>query len=362
MTATPSDDLSDQLRRERLLDLEERIAPYRRGAFAVLGVGLILSGPSLGWWWLIPLAFATLAFVVADRRLARSDRPELWVAAGWAVSPLMIAVSVALTGAADSPSVSWFALPALTLAARFERRGIAYGAAYLFGLMACSTVLLEPSVVAADPPLLIFPVALTLAAMLLSGAVVQSDREHRRSAVVDELTGLLNRSALAQRVAELQSQALKAGDSGPIGLLVGDLDHFKAINDEHGHAAGDNVLRDAAYAMRGSLRAFDLIYRLGGEEFLILLPGADQADAVRVAERVRAAVAGCSSPGIEVSISFGAATVDGRGGFDFSSLYNDADRALYEAKHSGRDRVLFADPADHADERRRPRALAPLPV
>jgi diguanylate cyclase (GGDEF)-like protein len=362
MATMPSDDLSDQLRRERLLDLEERLAPYRRAAFAVLAVALLLSGPSLGWWPLIPLSMATLAFFVADRRLPRSERPELWVAAGWAVSPAMIAFSVALTGAADAPSVAWFALPALTLAARFERRGIVIGAVYLFVLMACSTVLLEPGVVADDPPLLIFPIALVLGSMLLSGAVVQSDREHRRSSVVDELTGLLNRSALAQRVAELESQAAKAGDSGPIGLLVGDLDHFKSINDEHGHAAGDAVLRDAAYAMRGSLRAFDLIYRLGGEEFLVLLPGADEADAMRVAERVRAAVGNCSSPGIDVSISFGAATVDGRHGFNFSSLYNEADRALYKAKHSGRNRVLFADPEESPEQRRSVPALSPLPA
>lgn len=343
MAGESSHDLSDQLRRERLLDLEERIAPYRRAAFAVLGVGLVLSGPSLGWWWLIPLALASLAFVITDRRLGSSKRPELWVGGGWAVSPLMIAASVALTGGADSPSVAWFALPALTLAARFERPGIGLGALYLFVLMGCSTVLLEPGVVAGNPPLLIFPVALTLAAMLLSGAVVQSDREHRRSAVLDELTGLLNRSALAQRVGELESQAARGVDSGPIGMLVGDLDHFKAINDEHGHAVGDAVLRDAAYAMRGALRAFDLIYRLGGEEFLILLPGADQDDAMRVAERVRAAISEGSRAGIRVSISFGAATVSD-GSFDFSRLYAEADAALYTAKHSGRDRVQLARP------------------
>ncbi|CAN5415663.1 hypothetical protein BH10ACT11_BH10ACT11_09700 [soil metagenome] len=343
MAEVPNHDLSEQLRRERLLDIEQRIAPFRRAAFGVLAVGLVLSGPTLGWWWLIPLAMATLAFALADRRLVRSERPELWVAAGWAVSPLMIAVSVALTGAADAPSVAWFALPALTLSARFERRGIVIGGAYLFALMACSTVLLEPSVVAADPPLLIFPIALTLAAMLLSGATVQSDREHRRSAVVDELTGLLNRSALAQRIGELESQTNRGVENGKIALLVGDLDHFKAINDEHGHAVGDAVLRDAAYSIRGALRAFDRIYRLGGEEFLILLLGADADDAMQVGERLRSAVAGSSRPGIDVSISFGAATTEQ--GFDFSHLFTDADAALYDAKHSGRDRVLLSGAA-----------------
>lgn len=333
--------LGEELRRERLLDMESRLARYRLLAFAVLGVGLLASGPWLGWWWLIPLAAAAAAFGVADRLLVSSQRPERWVAAGWAVSPLMIAVSVALTGAADSPAVPWFALPALTLATRFEPRGVATGAGYLFALMGLSTVAMEPSVVAADPTLLTFPVALTLAAMILSSAVIQSDREHRRSAVIDPLTGLLNRAALAQRVAELEQQSRTGSDRERVGLLVGDLDHFKRINDELGHAAGDAVLRDVAYAMRASLRAFDLIYRFGGEEFLVLLPGAGEDDALEIAERLRVAVSECSRPDLTVSMSIGAAT-HGGGELDFSRLYAEADAALYGAKASGRDRVHLA--------------------
>lgn len=334
MGEIPGHDLSAQLRRERLLDLEQRIAPFRRAAFGVLAVGLVLSGPTLGWWWLIPLALATLAFAVADRRLVRSQRPERWMAAGWAVSPLMIAVSVALTGAADAPSVAWFALPALTLAARFEPRGILFGAIYLFVLMACSTVLIEPGVVAADPPLLIFPVALTLAAMLLSGAVVQSDREHRRSSVVDELTGLLNRSALAQRVGELESQAGRGVGSGRIGLLVGDLDHFKAINDEHGHAAGDAVLRRAADRAQGVLRSDDTLARIGGDEFAVIAPGASAEGARMIADALHGAI-GEIEPSWEtpVCISVGWATFPDDGE-DFEALLREADQRMLDLKHS----------------------------
>ena len=93
-------------------------------------------------------------------------------------------------------------------------------------------------------------------------------------AVIDPLTGLLNRSAFAQRLVELQHQ-IDQGAESSLGFLMADIDHFKRINDEHGHPVGDAVLRDVAYAMRSELRAFDLIYRLGGEEFAILLPGAD---------------------------------------------------------------------------------------
>ena len=81
---------------------------------------------------------------------------------------------------------------------------------------------------------------------------------------------MLNRNALRTRVDELAHQAKIINQ--PIGIIVGDVDHFKRVNDIHGHAAGDAVLRDVAYALRKQLRAFELVYRLGGEEFLVLLP------------------------------------------------------------------------------------------
>ena len=103
--------------------------------------------------------------------------------------------------------------------------------------------------------------------------------------MLDPLTGLLNRASLDSRAAEIEQQA-RLTDSA-VALVMLDLDRFKRVNDEYGHERGDAVLRDAAYEIRKSLRSFELVYRIGGEEFLLLLPGADLDAGVEVAERVR---------------------------------------------------------------------------
>lgn len=330
-----------QLRRERLMDIDARIRPYRLAAFGVLGLALLASGPWQGWWWLLPLAGALLAFKVGDVMEERSARPERWVAASWAVSPLMIAISVALTGSFDSPALPWFVLPLVTLASRFEWRGTVIGIGYSIALLLASTIPFDPSVLADDPVRLIHGFALMLAVTLLGGAIVQSDRDHRREAVLDPLTGLFNRSALAQRFAE-QRGADGDATERRIGVLIGDLDHFKAINDEHGHAVGDAVLKDVAYELRKHLRALDHMYRVGGEEFVAVLPGADLDSAEEAAERLRAAVAAARPGGLYVSISFGVAVATGPDCANFDRLYRAADAALYQAKQDGRNSVRLA--------------------
>jgi GGDEF domain-containing protein len=126
-----------------------------------------------------------------------------------------------------------------------------------------------------SPELVTAPVVLIICVALLSTPLMRSDIQHRNDAVIDQLTGMLNRNALKVRVQELTQQSSVTGE--PIGLIIGDLDHFKQINDTHGHSVGDAVLKEVAYLMRKQLRAFDLAYRVGGEEFLILLPGSDLA-------------------------------------------------------------------------------------
>jgi diguanylate cyclase (GGDEF)-like protein len=333
----------EQLRRERLLDLEGRLRPYRLAAFAVLGLALLASGPWQGWWWLIPLAGALGAFSVGDRLRGRSAMPERWVAASWAVSPLMIATSVALTGGLHSAAIGWFALPVVTLASRFEVRGTIVGLAYSIALMLASTVPFDPSGAIADPVPLIQTSALILAIAVLGGAIVQSDRDHRREAVLDPLTGLFNRSALNQRFTEQRKSSTDAVGER-VGLLVGDLDHFKLINDGHGHIVGDSVLKDVSYLLRKHLRALDIVYRVGGEEFVALLPGADLESTEDAAERLRGAIEEARPAGLYVSISFGAVVAEGVECRDFDGLYRRADAALYEAKQSGRNSVRIAGP------------------
>ncbi len=136
-----------------------------------------------------------------------------------------------------------------------------------------------------DPLIVTAPSAVILTIAALSVALMRSDLHHRGAAVIDPLTGMLNRKALSTRVEELAQQARISGQ--PIGLIMGDLDHFKAVNDSRGHASGDAVLKDIAYALRKHLRAFDLAYRIGGEEFLIVLPGAHAHHCAGVAEELR---------------------------------------------------------------------------
>src|SRR5690242_17550741 len=121
----------DAARRERLLDMEQRLRRYRAVCFAILALGLVALAPDLGWEWLAPLAIGFAGFVVADRFMRESEHPAAWVAAAWGMTPLLLAGAVVSTGGASSPALMWFGLPAVTLGARFEPRGIAIGTVYV---------------------------------------------------------------------------------------------------------------------------------------------------------------------------------------------------------------------------------------
>ena len=139
---------------------------------------------------------------------------------------------------------------------------------------------------------------------------------------------------------EIEQQARLTG--GPVSLVLLDLDRFKRVNDTHGHERGDAVLRDVAYQIRKSLRSFELIYRIGGEEFRVLLPGVGLPEAVEVAERMRNAVTDAARPGdLDVTISAGAAAAAGEA-IRYAQLFREADHALLDAKRGGRDRVEVA--------------------
>jgi diguanylate cyclase (GGDEF)-like protein len=156
----------------------------------------------------------------------------------------------------------------------------------------------------------------------------------------DPLTGLANRRA-AERVLAL---ALEVPNPAPLALLFVDLDHFKAINDRFGHAMGDRVLRECAQLMRQGSRSQDLAARWGGEEFLLILMGADAARAGEIAERLRVAVErfdwAALHPGLSATLSIGLASSDESGAVDAGVLLALADARVYEAKAGGRNRVV----------------------
>ena len=321
-----------------MVDMDRRVRPVRKAAFAVLAVALLACGPWLGWWTVAPLALAAVLFRIAERRIDAASRPEIGLFAAWAASQVIIGLSTALTGGPTVATMSWFAIPLITLSARFSERGIALGVGITLTLICAVSFGVDAAAVIDNPPILIAPVAMVIAVAMLQTVVMRSDVETRASAVIDPLTGMLNRHALTSRIAELKQQAQVVNE--PIGLVVCDLDHFKAVNDTFGHAAGDAVLTDVAYTLRKGLRAFDLIYRIGGEEFLVLLPGADLPHALEVAEDLRAAVeAATAGDGHHVTMSFGVSASPAGAEFDYDTLFVDADAALYAAKGAGRNRV-----------------------
>jgi diguanylate cyclase (GGDEF)-like protein len=164
----------------------------------------------------------------------------------------------------------------------------------------------------------------------------------RTLAMVDELTSLANRRHMNELLA---AEERRHGAQGqPVCIALLDIDLFKSVNDRYGHAGGDEVLRSFASAARGELRASDMLARWGGEEFLLMLPNTDMAEAARVLRRIAEGVDAIRVPGIgpELRISFSGGLVERRANEPFADTIKRADKALYQAKTSGRARVVPA--------------------
>jgi two-component system cell cycle response regulator len=165
----------------------------------------------------------------------------------------------------------------------------------------------------------------------------QREAQILAASLTDPLTGVGNRRRLEQALALEINRAERAG--GPLCAFMADLDHFKRVNDSYGHDAGDKVLGAFSDQLRRCTRATDIVARFGGEEFVVLMPATDLAQAVVIAERIREAFAACRVEPLAgpVTASFGVvALVAGEHG---PLLLQRADRALYAAKHAGRNRV-----------------------
>lgn len=192
--------------------------------------------------------------------------------------------------------------------------------------------------------------------------LVRMQRQFRRMAETDALTGAANRRAFMQY---LESQADLARRGGnPLSVIMVDLDHFKRINDTYGHACGDRVLTGTVKAVQACLRERDMLGRLGGEEFAVVLPGAQGEAAIRAAERIRTAVSGQvftddKGEPIPVTASLGLALTGHDDVMETAeSLLHMADEALYEAKGAGRNRVMIAPPRSETSRSETPRIAA----
>jgi diguanylate cyclase (GGDEF)-like protein/PAS domain S-box-containing protein len=168
---------------------------------------------------------------------------------------------------------------------------------------------------------------------------VEHDRlaERERQSTTDPLTGLYNRRGAEAAAARERSRSERSGT--PLSLVLFDIDHFKRVNDDHGHAVGDEVLRSVAQAMSALARVTDVLARWGGEEFVALLPGS--LDGARsYAERTRAAVASLTPCAVSTPLTLSAGIAELGLGEPFEAALARADAHLYEAKRSGRDRIV----------------------
>ena len=172
----------------------------------------------------------------------------------------------------------------------------------------------------------------------LQEELLQAREALREQATHDGLTGLLNRASILEKLDDELSRAVR--DRRPVSVLMIDLDHFKAVNDTHGHLAGDTVLQEASARLKSAARRYDSVGRYGGEEFLIVLPGCEAGAANLQAVRLRDAIAGvpfcADSLRLDMTCSIGlACSTDCAPGV----LIREADEALYEAKARGRNCV-----------------------
>ena len=212
--------------------------------------------------------------------------------------------------------------------------------AWAYGVQARDAVLIDASAL----NLLFYSIgalalpALTLGAVMMTNAGIIARATY--AADHDHLTGARSRRAFFDLAERERARAGRTRAS--LSLLLFDVDHFKRINDTHGHAAGDRVLVEIVQQTRGVIRSIDACGRLGGEEFAVLLPDTGTEMALRVAERLRAALAQPrpGAAGIACTVSIGAATLEA--GETIAGMLSRADQALYAAKEGGRNRVVQA--------------------
>jgi diguanylate cyclase (GGDEF)-like protein len=355
-----------------LFDRAERGPLCWAGGNLLLAVGLVLliigqtgSEPEV-----LPIILANIAFAFSaaltwtaarllNRRRALMSLiplgPAVWVAVlvVWPVPQFLMALNLAVTAAylyaaffefwrtrSDQLGARW---PLLAFIA-------VHGTIYMFGATEAAFGLIPAD---APPPLasmfglvhfesLIF--AIGTAIFVVAFVRERATHHHRTEAGIDPLTGVASRRAFMARAAELLHETLVA--DAPLSLIVFDLDKFKAINDTFGHAVGDAVLEQFGGVARRVLRAEDLIGRLGGEEFAVVLPATSFGAATTIADRVRTTFAeACNSldgNAVNATLSGGVAMAHADSTLD--SIMLAADGGLYRAKSLGRNRIERADP------------------
>jgi diguanylate cyclase (GGDEF)-like protein len=323
--------------RARLEDMTARMLPASL-AIVLLSLPLIVAlalrvGPIV----VIPYLAAGVIVIAIGTAFRSRTRPEYWFFGGDLAVLFAMGAAVALTGGSLSPLLPALAIALVAGACRHTHRGLLVYSLMIVAVAGLACALASGRTVNYDDLRLPGFLTMIVSIAILVIMITRAERTYRDRSLVDALTGTLNRFAMEGRLQEFRAQ-LRLGDS-ELCVIAADIDHFKQINDSHGHDAGDDVLREIAQVLRANLRSFPLLYRTGGEEFLAMLPGLSCAEGRRIAERLRAAVAASLPRGIPVTMSFGVAAME-TSGADPAAIISAADRCLYRAKHRGRDCVV----------------------
>ena len=312
-----------------------RRAPLHRRVFSASAVGLSYGGPSLAFHWLTDARFESVA--------SPGTHASAWILAVAAAALLQRVVNIALLLPAVRGSDPGVSVREIVLTHERVQNDVAE---------LCVAVLVT------------FGIAFTLLTIVFAlpfVTLLQRSLRHAQllnASRIDSKTGLLNAGTWEREAASEVARAVRTRT--PLALMLIDLDHFKAVNDVHGHLAGDKALRAISRTFKIFLRDYDLAGRFGGEEFALLLPHTGAADAQRIAERMRAHIAEMpiaagddpEAEPIRVKVSIGVAalgtTWDRTTGSQIADLLAAADTALYRAKGAGRDRVCMVTDTEAA--------------
>jgi diguanylate cyclase (GGDEF)-like protein len=328
-------------------DVSVRIGASLFIAGAALSVGTMLAPHSeaadeVGFYWLgLAELLIGLTALSLRGRTARRVAPPLFVVGGIFVVSATLYFNGEADGGPATLSEFYYVWPALYAGYFFDRKAIAAllvlcGVAYAITLGA----------VAPDASIAFTRWVVTMSVVAGAAGALHALKQHvdelvgalHAAARTDPLTGMLNRRGFAERFDVEVERAARTSE--PFALVLGDIDHFKALNDEYGHIAGDEALAAIGEALRAGCRTIDTAARIGGEEFALILPGTGSDEAHEAAERLRVAVCELRGPsGDPLTISFGVVQHPAHGA-TWSDLMRAADAALYEAKATGRNRTI----------------------
>jgi diguanylate cyclase (GGDEF)-like protein len=346
-TSVPSERISDPLSAAQP-DGDDRARAHLRLAGALLfgagavTLGVVLAAPDPDASDHVALGLCAAVYALVSLALGLWTRPPAAVL--HAICPAGIVAATAAVAFSEPVGLTpvFYLWPMLLAAYFLGRREVA--ANFAFMAAGCGVALalwVDPVLrLAMFMAVLAIVGVVTVVIVVLREQVLALVQRLRTLASHDSLTGALNRGAFEQRLDAELARSQRTG--APLSLVVFDVDHFKAINDSYGHAAGDQALRGIGDAVHGSMRRSDVFGRLGGEEFGLMLPDTDMAGAAVVADKLRHLFSAPVVVGRALTVSFGvaeAATSERRA----RTMFADADRALYAAKRGGRDRVVRAD-------------------